>query len=190
MQISIKLRTIKDIHLFRKKVTGIKIQLVDFQKYTIRKFANLVITNAIHRKMAEAGFSIKIIRGTYLDNIEMIGTKTVRLFFRSEYFASTGFDVAVAREEGTRDHWIEGNPVLAFESGGPQSGNKKAIYSKNSSAQKGEMIFSKGHYVSGLEELRIVEQTVKQMTPALQDDYNKQQAMWYESNFGGLADAS
>ena len=172
MPLELKLRTINDIELFRKKVTGIKIQLVDFQKYTIRKFANLVITNAIHRKMAEAGFSIKIIRGTYLDNIEMIGTKTVRLFFRSEFFASTGFDVALAREEGTRRHFIAPVKKLALY-GGP-----KWPY------------FSKGHWVSGIQALQIVEKTVKEKTAQLQDDYNKQQAMWYENNFGGLADAS
>ena len=172
MEFKITLRTVQDIELFRAKLAGIRIQLVVFQRHTIKKFANLIITDAIHRKMHEAGFSKKIIAGTLLDNIEFIGTKKVRLFFKSEYFASTGFDVALAREEGTKRHFIA--PV-----------KKKALYG-------GEKwpYFSKGHWVSGIPALHIVEETVKESTEWLQDRYNQQQKDWYEKNLGGIEIAS
>ena len=60
--------------------------------------------------------------------------------------------LAIFFEYGTRDHWIEpvNAQVLAWASGGPESGQKKAIYSKRADNTKGNMLFSKGHYVSGL----------------------------------------
>ena len=100
MPFTILLRTIEDIKQFRQKITGLKIQLFTFQSTTIRKFANIIIVDTIHQKMRDAGFSEKIIDGTFLDNIELLGRTKVRLFFRSIYFTATGFDVALAREEG------------------------------------------------------------------------------------------
>ena len=101
MPFTILLRTIDDIKRFRTKITGLKIQLFIFQAFTLRKFAELIILDTIHQNMRSAGFSQNIIDGTILDNIELIGRTKVRLFFRSEYFTQTGFDVALAREEGT-----------------------------------------------------------------------------------------
>ena len=58
--------------------------------------------------------------------------------------------LAIFFEYGTQDHWIQGNPILAFPSRGPESGSAKAIYSKNFHTKKGDTIFSTGHYVAGL----------------------------------------
>ena len=58
--------------------------------------------------------------------------------------------LAIFFEYGTRDHWIQGNPILAWPSGGPNSGGKKAIYSKRADNKKGDTLFSTGHYVTGL----------------------------------------
>ena len=172
MPSKIKLNSIQDIQQLRSRLTGIKIQLVVFQRHTITKLANQIIVKAIHNKMHEAGFSKKIIKSTYLEKIEIIGKRKVRLFFRSEYFASTGFDVALAREEGTIRHFIK--PV-----------KKKALYGGAKWPY-----FSKGHWVSGIPALHIVEETVKALSGVLQTRYNQQQKKWYESNLKGVAVAS
>lgn len=172
MTFTILLRTIDDIKRFRTKITGLKIQLFTFQSTTLRKFAEIIILDRIHQNMRSAGFSEKIIEGTILDNIELIGRTKARLFFRSEYFTKTGFDVALAREEGTERHFIEPKNVKALH------GGAKWPY------------FSKGHWVDGMVALFIVSQTVKQMTAPLQDEFNRQQEEWYQKNLGGIAVAS
>lgn len=173
MPFTILLRTIEDIKRFRQKITGLKIQLFTFQSSTIRKFANIIITDRIHQNMRDAGFSEKIIEGTFLDNIELLGRTKVRLFFRSIYFTETGFDVALAREEGTDDHDVIAGPgkVLPI----PTSDG---------------IIFRKSAHPDGILALFIVSNTVKQMTAPLQDEYNRQQDIWYKKNLGGIAIAS
>ncbi len=172
MVFTIKLRTINDIKRFRQKITGLKIQLFQFQSTIIREYANNIITDKIHKNMRDAGFDEKIIEGTYLDNIELLGRKKVRLFFRSEYFSDTGFDVALAREEGTKRHFI-----------GPKE--KDALHGGSQWP-----FFSKGHWVDGILALFIVHNTVEQMTIPLQDEFNRQQDIWYKNNLEGIANAS
>lgn len=173
MGFTIIIKSIDDIKRFRQKITGLKLQLFAFQSTTLRKFANIIITDKIHRDMRDAGFSEKIIEGTLLDNIELVGRNKARLFFRSEYFSSTGFDVALAREEGTEKHEIVAGPgkVLPI----PTSGG---------------LIFRKSANPDGILALFIVSKTVKQRTEPLQDEYNRQLNMWFEKNLEGIAVAS
>lgn len=173
MSFTILLRTIEDIKRFRQKITGLKIQLFTFQSTTIRKLANIIIVDKIHQNMRAAGFSEKIIEGTFLDNIELLGRKKVRLFFRSEYFTDTGFDVALAREEGTDDHDVIAGP-----------GKVLPIPTSNG------IIFRKSAHPDGILALFIVSNTVKQMTAPLQDEFNRQQDIWYKQNLGDIAIAS
>ena len=176
MGFTIIIKSIDDIKRFRIKITGLKLQLFAFQSTTLRKFANIIIVAKIHQNMKDAGFSEKIIEGTLLDNIELVGRNKARLFFRSEYFSETGFDVALAREEGTDRHFIKPKD--------PENGPK--------SLHGGDKwpFFSKGHFVDGILALFIVSQTVKLMTAPLQDEYNRQLNMWYEKTLEGIAVAS
>jgi len=180
MPFTILLRTIDDIKRFRTKITGLKIQLFTFQATTLRKFAEIIILDKIHQNMRSAGFSEKIIEGTILDNIELVGRTKARLFFRSEYFAETGFDVALAREEGTERHFIEPLSLIS-----PFIDKPEALHGGSKWP-----FFSKGHFVDGMVALFIVSQTVKQMTAPLQDEFNRQQEEWFEKNLGGIAIAS
>jgi len=173
MAFTLVLRTINDIKRFRLKTTSFKMQLFVFQSTTLRKFADIIITDKIHQNMRDAGFSEKIIDGTFLDNIELRGRTKARLFFISEYFSETGFDVALAREEGTDDHDVIAGPgkVLPI----PTSEG---------------IIFRKKSHPDGILALFIVSSTVKQMTAPLQDEYNRQQDIWYQKNLGDMAVAS
>jgi len=173
MPFTILLRTIDDIKRFRTKIIGLKIQLITFQATTLRKLANIIILDKIHQNMRSAGFSEKIIDGTILDNIELIGRTKARLFFRSEYFSETGFDVALAREEGTEKHKIV-------------AGEGKVLPIPTSDG----LIFRKSANPDGILALFIVSNTVKQMTEPLQDEYNRQQDIWFQMNLEEIAVAS
>jgi len=173
MALTLVLRTISDLKRFRTKTTSFKIQLLQFQSSTLRKFANMIIVDKIHQNMRDAGFSEKIIEGTFLNNIELRGRTKVRLFFISEYFSATGFDVAVAREEGTEKHKVV-------------AGEGKVLPIPTSDG----LIFRKSANPDGILALFIVANTVKQMTEPLQDEYNRQLNMWYQQNLGDMAVAS
>ena len=92
----------------------------------------------------------------------------------------TGKKVPLARffEYGTDRHWIEpvDAKVLAWPSGGPQSGRAQAIYSKRADNTKGDMRFSKGHYVSGIIGYEPMNQGfrhgIKKMKQELEDNKN------------------
>lgn len=167
MAFTIVLRTINDIKRFRLKITSFKMQLFVFQSTTLRKFANIIIVEKIHQNMRAAGFSEKIIDGTFLDNIEIVGKTKARLFFISEYFSETGFDVALAREEGTKRHFVKPTKAKALH------GGDKWPH------------FSKGHWVDGILPLHIIKNTIKEMREPFQDSYNRELNEWQSKNLRG-----
>ena len=172
MKLQVQFETIEDIKKFRSNLQTLKLQLLEFQAVTIRKLGDGVIQR-IHTKMKSAGFSQKIIDGTFLDNIEIMGTKKVRLFFRSIYFTDTGFDVALAREEGTKKHKII-------------AGKGKVLPIPTSSG----IIFRKSANPDGILALFIIHNTIKEMKESFQDEYNRQLVNWYAANLGGKVIAS
>ena len=168
MTIELNLNSIDDIQRLKTKIVSLKMQLPQFQAITIRKLANEILIDEIQKRMESAGISKKIIASTYLDNIEIVGINTVRIFVKSEYFADTGFDVALAVHEGTRGHMIR-----------PKE--KKAL----SWIQGGVRRFSKGHWVSGIRSLRIVYKVLRENKILLQTRYNQEQEMWIKNNLTG-----
>ncbi|KKN75405.1 hypothetical protein LCGC14_0380260 [marine sediment metagenome] len=170
-ELIVQFKTIEDVKNFRTKLQGIRLQLFQFQAATVRNIGEILVLGTIHARMRAAGFSEKIIDGTILDNIEVRGTKKVRLFFRSEYWSDTHFDVALAREKGTKKHFIK--PV-----------KKKALHGGSKWP-----FFSKGHEVSGIVALKIVKNTVKQLQRQFQDAYRLVQLEWYAENLGGIVRA-
>lgn len=87
----------------------------------------------------------------FIDSIEMTRTSDTEFVIENTW-KEDDKPLAVFFEYGTRDHWIEPKDggVLAWESKGPESGQKKAIYSKRHDNKEGDVLFSKGHYVTGL----------------------------------------
>ncbi len=171
MPLQITFETIEDIKEFRRSVQVLKLQILQFQATVVRDIVDEITMFVIHAKMRAADFSEKIIDGTILDNIEIIGNKKIRFHIRSTYFSSTGFDVALAREEGTDDHFVK--PVV-----------KEALHGGASWP-----FFSKGHEVSGIMALHIVEDTLKETAPRVQEQYRKELLRWYVANLGGIAHA-
>ena len=172
MSLTVTFETIEDIKDFSRSLQVLKLQILQFQATVVRDIANEITIFVIHAKMRAAGFSEKIIDGTILDNIEIIGNKKIRFHIRSEYFSSTGFDVALAREEGTDDHFVK--PVV-----------KEALHGGPTWP-----FFSKGHEVSGIMAFFIVRDTVKETAPRVQEQYRRDLLQWYVANLGGIAHAS
>lgn len=178
MQLKVTFDTIEDIKRFRINLQVLKLQLLQFQAATVRKLGVTITLHSIHTKMRAAGFSQKIIDGTILDQIDILGPKKIRFHFTSVYFSSTGFDVAVGREEGTKTHFIE-----------PLS-NLSPFIDKPEALHFEETKFSKGHEVSGILALFIVAKTVKETAESVRDEYRRQLLNWYAANLGGIAIAS
>lgn len=174
MPFKITLRTIEDIKKFRQKITSLNIQLLEFQAVTLKRLANEIILSKIHQKMKSANFSEKIINETFLDDIEFISNKKVRLHFKSEYLSDdeNKFDVSLAREEGTVRHFIK--PVKkTVLYGGPKW-----------------PFFSKGHWVSGIPAYHIIRDSVLAFAPYLQEAFTIEQNNWYAKNLEGVVIAS
>lgn len=159
--------TAEELAELRKKLTILQLQLIQWQAITLRKLANEVILDTIHDVMRLMGVSEKIINNTVVSNIEMKNSKTIRIMFHSEYFAESGFDVALAREEGTRDHIVRPKIKLALRW-----------------IENGQVRFSKGHKVRGLPALQTIQNATKQLEPVLQERYNAELKQWIEKNLG------
>ena len=84
MPLKVTFETIEDIKDFRRSVQVLKLQILQFQAIVVRDIAQEITMFVIHAKMRAAGFSEKIIDGTILDNIEIIGNKKIRFHIRSD----------------------------------------------------------------------------------------------------------
>lgn len=169
MSLKVTFESIEDIKQFRTRLQVLKLQLLQFQATVVRDIVEEITIFVIHAKMRAADFDEKIIEGTLLDDIEFKGNKKIRFHIRSTYFSSTGFDVALGREEGTDDHFVK--PVV-----------KEALHGPPSFPH-----FSKGHEVSGIMALFIVKDTVEETAERVRVQYKKELLQWYKSNLGGIA---
>lgn len=150
------------------KHTHISHNYKDFIEKNALKLAHDLVVPKIVAKMLGADFSRKIWQNTDAIKAVWNGSK-VTIYFKSEYFTETGFDVALAREKGTDvskggKHWVE-----------PKE--KGALHW----IQDGKGRFSQGHYVSGMKALKIVETTLDEMTPLLQTELDNLTKKWIQS---------
>ena len=167
MKIIPRVKSLEETKEFQRITQTVKLQLIQFQAITINRLAENLILRLIHERMRDFGYSEKIITGTTVSGVDIVSGKKFRIFFHSEYFADSGFDVAVAREEtGTVDHRIE--PV-----------KKKALRFQG-------VKFSKGHIVSGIIPSHIIERTLDELAEPFLDSYNRERKIWLEQSYGGL----
>tara|TARA_B110000495_G_scaffold196840_1_gene206246 strand:+ start:78 stop:641 length:564 start_codon:yes stop_codon:yes gene_type:complete len=147
-----------------------KLKLVRFQhlrknfiKTKATELANKLIIDPIVEEMKQNNVSRKIyeqviVKDVILDEV----TGTILIKIHCEYFSEEGFDVAVAREYGTEDHMIRPK--------GKENGGADSL----SWIQGGMRRFSKGHMVSGLPRLNIIERRVEE------GEYELQRALYVE----------
>lgn len=162
----------QEIATFRKNIANLRLTLVEFQANLIHRLINHDLLPAIKIRMEHAGFSQKIINGTFLDDIQFLGPKKIRIVIKSELFGEQGFDIALAREEGTKDHKIKPK--------GKDNGGADALHGGDKWPY-----FSKGHWVSGFPRLEIIKNTVKEFTPHIQDQYSRELREFLSKSTGG-----
>ena len=137
----------------------------DFVKTKTTELVNKLIVDPIVEEMKNAGVSQKIWENVEVDEVR-VTNNGIYINIHNEYWSDEGFDVALAREEGTEDHWIR-----------PR--NKQAL----SWIQGGRRRFSGGHKVSGLPRLNIIERIIETGEYELQQQLNEEFRKWKKSVF-------
>ena len=124
-----------------------------FIEATVLRLAQEEILLPIKAKMKSNHYSQKIIDGTTIENIFVDGSGFVQFDIISEYDTEEGFDVATAREDGTRPHTIrprDSNGILRFV------------------IKTGEVLYRKFTRNPGIRASHIVRDTARSRQPILQ----------------------
>jgi len=161
-KIDLSSQGIKD---YKLKLAHLTNNMDDFLINKTKEHTNKLIVDEITSKMERERFSPKIIQNTYLKEVSITG-EYIRARIVSEYSSESGFDVAVAREKGTKDHKIA--PTT-----------KKAL----SWIMAGVRMFSKGHWVSGLKSLYIVRNTIRDRKSLVESAIAKDFQQWQDRIF-------
>ena len=122
-----------------------RIQYPRWRRMKIRQILQEIIVKEIKAKMERKYFSPKIIENTRLGHIKIDQNGDIEYSIISDYKSEEGFDVALAREEGTKRHWIA--PV-----------RKLALHWVSGYIH----LFSRGHWVRGIKPHKLIERTMKQ----------------------------
>lgn len=147
--------SVTEAQRYKNKVSHLKNNLNDVLLRSAERWVNELIVDKITDKMRENDFSQKIWMGTKILS-SSIENNQIIVTIQNYYFSETGFDVAIAREYGTKDHWI-----------------RPRIKDALSWIQQGKRLFSKGHIVSGIKSLLIIKNTVKEQIPEVQNRINQ-----------------
>lgn len=129
-----------------------------------KKLVEQIILPVIKKRMVEFNYSQKIINATTVKDVLVDTDGFMDINIESEYKTETGFDVAEAREKGTKDHWVA--PVI-----------KKALSFLLQGATgliSAFRVFSKGHWVKGIRKSNVIEKTIEELTPQLQAKLNEE----------------
>ena len=168
MTIQIQLNSVSEIKSFRDRLRIVRVMYPNFKKNKISNLSVEVFLKQIHNRMKAANFSPKIIDGTVIENIEIFPNK-FRIHVKSEYFTDANFDVALAREKGTKKHFVAPREKEALRW-----------------VDEGTFRFSKGHEVGGIPALLIIARTVDDFEGELQDLFESETQTW----MGGILNGS
>ena len=139
----------------------------DFIKTKATELANKLIIDPIIEEMKQNNVSRKIYEQVIVEDVILDETTgTILIKIHCEYFSEDGFDVAVAREYGTEDHMIRPK--------GKENGGADSL----SWIQNGMRRFSKGHMVSGLPRLNIIERKIEEREYELQQTLYTEYRRW------------
>jgi len=128
-----------------------------------KELANKIVVDDIVQQMKDEDFSHKIWKGTFLSDKIIFDKEKgkIHMKVRSVYETESGFDVALAREHGTKRHFIAPRVKLAL-----------------SWITLGIRLFSKGHYVSGIKSLYIIRDTVERKKRELNNKFLAEYYLW------------
>ena len=158
------------VQLRRLGIAQIRLQYVDFIKERLRIRSRMLIQSPLRAKMRAHNFSNKIIMNTYIADVRLIGLRKFRVVVRSEYIVD-GFDVGLAREKGTRDHWIFPVHAKALHWQGRGRNVSSGRYERQDK-------FSKGHEVSGMPRLMLIRNTLNEQSPKVRRAVKNDLKLW------------
>jgi hypothetical protein len=147
IELNSRAETMRFIH----RVNGWSMQYPRFVESTGIKLVKQIILPIIKKRMADFGYSRKIINTTVVGSVRLDTDGFMEISIESDYMTATGYNVGTGREKGTRRHFIA--PKF-----------KKAL----SWIQNGFRRFSKGHWVKGITASNIIEKTIEQYQPSIQ----------------------
>lgn len=148
---------------YKNKLAHLTNNMDDFLINKTKEHMNKIVIDEIQKRMEREKFSPKIIQNTYLKEVYITG-EMVRAKVVSEYTSESGFDVAVAREKGTKDHMIKPTVKMALHW-----------------ITAGVSLFSKGHMVSGLKSLNIIKNTIRDKSDEVKEAVEKDFQTWQDS---------
>jgi len=147
--------SVSEVRSLKNKLAHLKHNMDAVVLRSAERWVNELIVDEIQDKMRTNNFSQKIWMGTKILSSRIEGDQVI-VTIQNYYFSDSGFDVAVAREYGTKDHWIR--PRL-----------KQVL----SWIHEGRRLFSRGHIVSGIKSLLIITNTVREQTAEVQSKINQ-----------------
>jgi len=154
-----------DINAYKNKIAHTKSNIDLFTLRSAERWVNELIIDKIQEEMRKNDFSQKIWMSTKIISSKIENDKII-ITIQNYYFSESGFDVAIAREYGTKDHWIRPTVKLAL-----------------SWIQQGKRLFSQGHIVSGIKSLYIIRNTVKDQSAEVQSKIKQDVDDWMKSLF-------
>lgn len=157
--------SVSEVRSLKTKLAHLKHNMDAVVLRSAERWVNELIVDEIQDKMRENNFSQKIWMGTKILTSRIEGDQII-VTIQNYYFSDSGFDVAVAREYGTKDHWIR--PRL-----------KQVL----SWIHEGRRLFSRGHIVSGIKSLLIITNTVREQTAEVQSKINQDVTDFKDSLF-------
>ena len=146
-------------------ITRFEMQYPRFVQENAKKIINEEMLLPIHKAMRGFNYSEKIIKGTTIENINISDQGYVQFDVVSDYKSESGFDVAKAREKGTKRHFIKPlvlGGVLRWIVGGFVVG------------------FSKGHWVKGITRSNVIQKTVEATFPLAQNRLNEETSKFFK----------
>lgn len=146
-------------------ITRFEMQYPRFVQEKIKQIIHEEMLLPIHKAMNDFNYSEKIIKGTTIKNINVSDEGFVQFDVISDYKSESGFDVAKAREEGTKRHFIKPlvlGGVLRWIVGGFVVG------------------FSKGHWVKGITRSNVIQKTIKTTFPIVQNRLNQETSKFFK----------
>ncbi len=173
--------TIEQAQDHRLKVIHYRATYKDFIKLKATELANKLFVDEIQEEYRALGVSRKI-----WENVEIgaVVVTDVGIYIRihNEYFSEEGFDIALAREEGTDDHFIQ--PLRdAMQFSRVDSDVVSNLPKALSWIQGGKRMFSKGHWVSGLPRLNVFQQVLERNEYEFQQQLNDAFREWKQHIF-------
>ena len=143
-------------------VTRFEMQYPRFIEESARKIIDEEILQPIKIAMKSFDYSDKIIDDTTIENLFVDGSGFIQFDVVSDYKTELGFDVAKAREEGTKNHFIK--PLV------------KAALSWLAGTIR---LFSKGHWIKGFTKSNIIKKTTEIRFPIAQERITQESIIFF-----------